>query len=150
MMFNLNASKEHEQVNRRAIMTVRRLVTIEQLPEITNEEQGRVFLSKVQNRMSDRRPGLVLDCSGLTQMDKPVLHLLLSCLEEAMKRNGDARLAAVSPSAQAMLEVIGADRLFQIFASNADAVNSFHQHSTVLGAMGISQSEDDQESENAA
>src|ERR1700691_1638892 len=118
-------------------MAIRRLVTIEQLPEITSEDQGRRLLGKIQERMSDRRPGLVLDCSGLSQLDKPVLHLLLSCLEEAMKRNGDARLAAVSPSAQGMLKSIGADRLFQIFASNADAVNSFYQHSANLGAIGF-------------
>ena len=67
-----------------------------------------------------------------------------------MKRNGDARLAAVSPSAQAMLKLIGADRLFQIFASNADAVNSFHQHSAGLGTIEYSQDEDGQVSENAA
>ena len=131
-------------------MAIRRLVTIEQLPEITSEDQGRRFLGKMQDRMGDRRPGLVLDCSGLSQMDKPVLHLLLSCLEEAMKRNGDARLAAVSPSAQEMLKVIGADRLFQIFASNADAVNSFHQHSAGLGTIEYSEDEDGQVSENAA
>ena len=131
-------------------MAIRRLVTIEQLPEITSEDQGRQFLSRIQDRMSDKRPGLVLDCSGLSQMDKPVLHLLLSCLEEAMKRNGDARLAAVSPSAEAMLKLIGADRLFQIFASNADAVNSFHQHSAALGTIEYSEDEDGQVSENAA
>lgn len=131
-------------------MAIMRLVTIEQLPEITSEDQGRRFLGRIQERMSARRPGLVLDCSGLSQMDKPVLHLLLSCLEEAMKRNGDARLAAVSPSAQAMLKLIGADRLFQIFASNADAVNSFHQHSAGLGMIEYSRGEDDQVSENAA
>jgi anti-anti-sigma regulatory factor len=131
-------------------MAIRRLVTIEQLPEITNEDQGRRFLGKIQERMSDRRPGLVLDCSSLSQLDKPVLHLLLSCLEEAMKRNGDARLAAVSPSAQVVLKMIGADRLFQIFASNADAVNSFHQHSDGVGTMEYSQDEDGQVSENAA
>ena len=84
-------------------MAMKRLVTVEQLPEITSEDQGRRFLGKVQERMSDRRPGLVLDCSGLSQLDKPVFHLILSCLEEAMKRNGDARLAAVSPSAQGLL-----------------------------------------------
>jgi anti-anti-sigma regulatory factor len=83
-------------------------------------------------------------------MDKPVLHLLLSCLEEAMKRNGDARLAAVSPSAQVVLKMIGADRLFQIFASSAEAVNSFHQHSVGLGTMEYPQDEDGQVSENAA
>ncbi len=131
-------------------MTIRRLVTIEQLPEITTEEQGRRFLSMVLNRMSDRRPGLVLDCSGLNQMDRPVLHLILSCLEEAMKRNGDARLAAVSPSAHAMLKVTGADRLFQIFPSNAEAVNSFHQHAVALGAIDFSHEDDRQNSENAA
>jgi anti-sigma B factor antagonist len=131
-------------------MSTRRSVTIEQLPEITSEEQGRRFLSMVQNRMGDRRPGLVLDCSGLTQMDRPVLHLLLSCLEEAMKRNGDARLASVSPTAQAMLKVIGADRLFQIFPSNADAVNSFYQNSAGFSSIEYSQNEDRQESENAA
>jgi len=131
-------------------MAIRRLVTIEQLPEITSEDQGRRFLGKIQERMSDRRPGLVLDCSGLSQMGKPVLHLLLSCLEEAMKRNGDARLAAVTPSAQGMLRLIGADRLFQIFPSNADAVNSFYQRSTGLDAIEYSLGEDGQVSEYAA
>jgi len=131
-------------------MAIRRLVTIEQLPEVTSEDQGRRFLGRIQDRMSDRRPGLVLDCSGLSRMDKPVLHLLLSCLEEAMKRNGDARLAAVSPSAQAMLKVIGADHLFQIFASNADAVNSFYQHSAGLGTIEYSEDDDGHISENAA
>jgi anti-sigma B factor antagonist len=131
-------------------MAMRRLVTIEQLPEITTEDQGRQFLGKIQDRMSDRRPGLVLDCSGLSHMDKPVLRLLLSCLEEAMKRNGDARLAAVSPSAQGMLKSIGADRLFQIFPSNADAVDSFHQQSANLGPIGLSVDEDGQVSEYAA
>jgi anti-anti-sigma regulatory factor len=131
-------------------VAARRFVTIEQLPKITSADQGRRFLGRVQKRMGDRRPCLVLDCSGLNQMDKPALQLLLSCLEEAMKRNGDARLAAVSPSAQVMLKLIGADRLFQIFASNADAANSFHQHSAGLGMIECSQDEDGQVSENAA
>ena len=131
-------------------MAIRRSVTIERLPEITSKYQGRRFLGGVQDRMSDRRPGLVLDCSGLSQMDKPVLHLLLSCLEEAMKRNGDARLAAVTPSAHGMLKLIGADRLFQIFPSNADAVNSFHQPLTGFGMIEYLQDEDGRVSENAA
>jgi anti-anti-sigma factor len=131
-------------------MAARRLVTIEQLSEISSEDQGRRFLRRVQDRMSGMRPGLVLDCSGLSQMDKPVLNLLLSCLEEAMKRNGDARLVAVSPSAQVMLKLIGADRLFQIYASKADAVNSFHPQSAGMGTIDYSQNEDGQLTENAA
>lgn len=131
-------------------MASRRLVTIEQVPEITSEHQGRRFLGRIQDRMSERRPGLVLDCSRLNQLDKPMLDLLLSCLEEAMKRNGDARLSAVSPSARAMLKLIGADRLFQIFASNADAVNSFHQQPVAMATMEYSKDDDRQISENAA
>lgn len=131
-------------------MAMTRTVTIEQLPEITSENQGRHFLGRIRDRMKERRPSLVLDCSGLSQVDKPALRLLLSCLEEAMKRNGDVRLAAVSPSAHAMLKVIGADRLFQIFPSNVDAENSFHLNSAGVGAIEYSQDESDQVSENAA
>jgi anti-anti-sigma regulatory factor len=131
-------------------MATRRVVTIEQLPKITSKDQGRRFLGGVQDRMGDRRPGLVLDCSGLCHMDEMVLNLLLSCLEEALKRNGDARLAAVTPSAEVTLKLIGADRLFQIFASNTDAVNSFHQPPAGLGPVEYLFDEDSQVSENAA
>jgi anti-anti-sigma regulatory factor len=131
-------------------MAIKRFVTIEQLPEITNEDQGRRLLGMIQNRMSHKRPGLVLDCSGLDHMDKPALHLLLSCLEAAMKRNGDARLAAVSSSAQVTLKSIGADRLFQIFASSADAVNSFHQQYAGMTTIEYAHEEDGRISENAA
>jgi len=131
-------------------MAIRRSVTIEQLPEIASEDQGRYFLGRIQDRMSPTRPGLVLDCSGLIRFNKPALQLLLSCLEEAMKRNGDAKLAAVCPSAQVMLKSIGADRLFQIFPSSADAVDSFHQYSPALGAIQYAQEADGQVSENAA
>ena len=131
-------------------MTIRRSVTVEQLPEITSEEQGYRFLTLLQKRMSDKRPGLVLDCSRLNQINKPAIHLLLSCLEEAMKRNGDARLAGVSPSAHAALKVTGADRLFQIFSSNADAISSFYQRSIPLEALEYAHSESSQDSENAA
>lgn len=131
-------------------MTIRRSVTVEQLPEIASEEQGYRFLTLVQKRMSDKRPGLVLDCSRLNQINKPALHLLLSCLEEAMKRNGDARLAGVSASAHEALKVTGADRLFQIFPSSADAINSFYQRSIPLAAYEYALSESGQDSENAA
>jgi len=131
-------------------MPISRAVTVEQLPEITSEEHGRRYLRMVLDRMSDRRPGLVLDCSNLAQLDRPAVHVILSCLEEAMKRNGDARLAGVSPSAQAILKAVGADRLFQIFASNADAVSSFHQNSFALTSFDYSRNTETEVAENAA
>ena len=77
--------------------------------------------------MNMDRPCIVLNCSQVREMDSHAIHMLLCCLEEAMKRNGDVRLAGVSEEARKVLASVGADRLFDIFASNADAANSFHQ-----------------------
>jgi anti-anti-sigma factor len=77
--------------------------------------------------MNIDRPSLVLDCSKVRQMDAPAIHLLLSFLEEAMKRNGDVKLAGVPQEVMATLELAGVDRLFEIFDTNAEAVTSFRR-----------------------
>jgi anti-anti-sigma regulatory factor len=58
-------------------------------------------------------------------MDRFAIHMLLCCLEEAMKRDGDVKLAAISPSARDTLERTRVDRLFEIYETESDAVNSF-------------------------
>ena len=102
-------------------------VTVKQLPEKLNFREGRTFFKGLEGSMNVDRPSIVLDCSKLRQMDGSAMHLLLCCLEEAMKRNGDVRLAGVPAEARAILERTGAKRLFKIFDTNADAVNSFYQ-----------------------
>lgn len=47
-----------------------------------------------------------------------------------MKRNGDVKLAAVPPVGAGLLELTGVKRLFDIFDTTAEAVNSFHHLST--------------------
>ena len=42
-----------------------------------------------------------------------------------MKGNGDIRLAAIAKDAKPMLGFTGADRLFEIFDTNEEAVQSF-------------------------
>jgi anti-anti-sigma regulatory factor len=54
-----------------------------------------------------------------------VIHLLLHCLEEAMKRNGDVKLAALPPEGAEFLRITGVTRLFDIYETTAEAVNSF-------------------------
>lgn len=75
--------------------------------------------------MDAERPHLVLDCSRLHQMSREVLHLLFSCLEEALKRNGDVRLAALRPEMKVALQLAGARRLFETYATTAEAVRSY-------------------------
>ncbi len=77
--------------------------------------------------MNIERPCVVLDCSRIREMDKSAIHMLLCCLEEAMKRDGDVKLAAVSPLARRALEATRVDRLFEIYETEAEAVSSFFQ-----------------------
>jgi anti-anti-sigma factor len=105
----------------------RRLVAVQQLPEKLSVQEGRLFFRNVESCLNCDRPRVVLDCSKLRQLDSAGIHVLLRCLEEAMKRNGDVKLAAVPVEVAATLELTGVDRLFEAFENTKDAVNSFHQ-----------------------
>jgi anti-anti-sigma factor len=104
-----------------------RTVVVEQLPEISSMRQGRVLFREITSYMSNDRPHIVLDCSHVRQVDCSLIHMLLCCLEEAIKRNGDVKLAALLPAAKATLQRAGVDRVFQIYETTNDAVNSFRQ-----------------------
>jgi anti-anti-sigma factor len=104
-----------------------RTVTAMQLPEAMNSNQVQAFLRELRECAQISRPRIVIDCSRLRRMDQAVLHLLLSCLEEAMKRNGDVKLAALPADAKAVLESTGAARLFKTFETVVDAIDSFRR-----------------------
>jgi len=104
-----------------------RTVTVRQLPETFDRNTERRFLRELEPAMNAERPAIVLDCSPLYEMNCLAIHLLLSCLEQAMKRNGDVRLAAVSPQAMENLRAMGVDRLFRNFDTNQLATESFRR-----------------------
>src|ERR1700721_2009737 len=92
-----------------------REVVVRQLPETIDRIHGSLFLRELESSMNVERPCIVFDCSRLLQMDKPAVQLLLHCLEDAMKRNGDIKLAAIPEGSRTMLELTGVVRLFEIF-----------------------------------
>ena len=100
---------------------------VKEFPEALNAIWGRRFLGELQRNLQDDRPHIVLDCSRVRKLDRPAIQLLLCCLEEAIKRNGDVKLAAVPSGARTTLKLTGVDRLFEIFDTNLEAVNSFRQ-----------------------
>jgi anti-anti-sigma factor len=102
-------------------------VSIKQLPDKLDVKRGRLFFRELESSIDVERPRIVLDCSPVHEMDRYALHLLLCCLEGAIKRNGDVRLAAVTPTAMHNLQLAGIDRLFQIFSSVEGAVESFER-----------------------
>ena len=109
-------------------MTIRAgAIKVKQLPEMLSGKQGRFFFSELGKSMKTDRTCIVLDCSQVRQIDGSAIYLLLCCLEDAMMSDVDIRLAAVSSEAGAMLRFTGVDRLFESFASKAEAISSFRQ-----------------------
>jgi len=104
-----------------------RAVKVRRLPAELDRNEERMFLRGIIECLNGRRPALVLDCGNLRQLGKQGLRVILGCLEEAMKRNGDVRLAAVPLKARAVLEESGVSRLFRIYETGADAIASFQQ-----------------------
>ena len=127
-----------------------RPVFVRPLPKKLNMRQGRLFFRDLLKCMDGDRPRIVLDCGNLSASDKSVVLLLLHCLEEAMKRNGDVKLANVAPSLTALLEITQAKRLFEVFDTPAEAVNSFHRFATAAVSRAFLSETLQDASENAA
>lgn len=125
-------------------------VTVTQLPETVDMKHGRLFFKELESRMNIERPCIVLDCSQVREMDRFAIHILLCCLEEAMKRDGDVKLAAVSESAREALEVTRVDRLFEMYETETEAVNSFFQPHLGHALYGGADRDSDELSESAA
>jgi anti-anti-sigma regulatory factor len=105
---------------------------------------------ELESRMNIDRPCVVIDCSKVHQMDRFAMHLLLCCLEEAIKRDGDVKLANLSADALDALKMMRVDRLFEIYATESEAVNSFYRPRSERTAYGRMPRGADRVSENAA
>lgn len=110
-------------------MTTPKPVVVKQLPEQLKLGQIQGFLRDVTPLFAADRPHIVFDFSQVRQIDSAGVDLLLHCMEQAMKRNGDLKLAAVPPASAVILELTRVDRLFEIFETVAEAVNSFYRFS---------------------
>ncbi|MFZ0301823.1 MAG: STAS domain-containing protein [Terracidiphilus sp.] len=113
-----------------------RVVIVRHFPETFVGRKRKYFFNEIRVCLNVNRPSLVLECSQLVQMDKQIVLLLLGCLEEAMKRNGDVRLAAVSPQGKAALKTTGVDILFRFFETTEDAIASFQRRPIALPPTG--------------
>ncbi len=130
-------------------MSTNRPVIVMQMPEQLVLGQVPSFKQELAPLLESHRPRIVLDCSQVRYIDSAGIEMLLHCLEEAMKRDGDLKLADVSKEAQVILELMRVDRVFEIFMTAEEAVRSFNGvsaeaapqnatwYSTVFGDLGI-------------
>lgn len=102
-----------------------RPVVVKHMPERINLKQAREFLREVQPFLRSDRPQIVFDFSNVRQIDAAGVDMLLHCMGEVMKRDGDVKLASLSPHAAVVLEMTRTDRLFEVYETASDAVRSF-------------------------
>src|SRR5439155_2032083 len=102
-----------------------RPVVVKRMPERMTLPQARAFLREVQPFLNADRPQLVFDLSTVRQMDSAGVEMLLRCMDRAMHRDGDVKLAALSPQAAVVLELSRSVRLFEIYDTSTDAARSF-------------------------
>src|SRR5215472_6104827 len=102
-----------------------RPVVVKRMPAQMNLREARRFYKDVQALLTADRPQLVFDCSQVEHLDSAGVEVLLHCMSEVMRRDGDLKLASLSPQAAVILELTRTDRLFEIYETSADAVRSF-------------------------
>jgi anti-sigma B factor antagonist len=102
-----------------------RPVVVKRVPEHVNARTARRFWADIQPFLGIDRPQLVFDFSAVEQLDAAGVEMLLRCVFEVHKRDGDLKLASLSEPAAVVLELTRAERLFEIYDTPVDAVRSF-------------------------
>ena len=106
-------------------METSRPVVVKRMPEKVNQREARKFFQDVQPFLTADRPQLVFDLSLVKQLDAAGVEMLLNCVSEVMKRDGDLKLASLSKQATMVLELTRTDRLFEIYDNSTEATRSF-------------------------
>ncbi len=106
-------------------METSRPVIVKRVPESLTMKQARAFLEEVRPLLEHDRPQLVFDLSLVRKIDAAGVDMLLYCMKEAARRDGDLKLASLSPQARVVLDLTRTGRLFETFATSVEAVRSF-------------------------
>jgi anti-sigma B factor antagonist len=109
-------------------METTRPVVVKHVPKRVGLKEARTFFRDVQPLLTTDRPRLVFDLSEVKQLDASGVEMLLECMSEVMKHDGDLKLAALTSEAEIVMELTRTDRLFEIYRTAADAVRSFTRY----------------------
>jgi anti-anti-sigma factor len=98
---------------------------VKRVPERLDFKEARAFMRSVEPLLRADRPQLVFDLSNVRRLDSAGVDMLLRCMSEAMKHDGDVKLASPSAEALAVLELTRTGRLFEIYENATDAARSY-------------------------
>lgn len=92
------------------------------LPEQLTGKAVRAAMRQIKPALRLDHPQVIVDMANVRQLDSAALDMLLYCIVEVSKRDGELKLAAISPEAATFLELTRMDRVFDIFPSVSEAV----------------------------
>lgn len=116
-----------------------RAVIVHRFPAQVDKDQVDDLLQALRREAELERPCFVLDCSRVTTINELGMFLLLACLEEAMKCNGDVRLASVQPQVSKRLREAGISSLFEVFGTIETATHSFRKRANTSASLTFSE-----------
>lgn len=71
---------------------------------------------------------IVLNLAGVGYIDSSGLGTLVASFISARHRNAEIKFAALSPRTRGVLTITNVDRLFGVYESTEQAINSFRRH----------------------
>ncbi len=99
-------------------------VTVMQLPDLSDPSAHRSFLREVKKFMdSSRQPRLIVDLSTVGQIAPESIDLLLECVDQAERSDGEVSVAGASRETEVILELTQATSVLNIFPSVLEAAN---------------------------
>lgn len=100
-------------------------VLIKRVPRRFDREHAIRFHREAQQLLNSDRPQIVFDMSNTEYMNSGGVDILLRCLREAMKGDGDVKLAGLTPLVSIVLELTRIGQLFEVYESTTSAAKSF-------------------------
>ena len=83
------------------------------------------FCEEIQQLLNQDQTQIVVDLSGVESLDSSAIDVLLQCVAQVVRADGELKLAALSPSAETILAVTRVSRFFEIYPTSDSAVASF-------------------------
>jgi len=100
-------------------------VVVKTLAKRLDRSEVPAFRREMQEVLRMDQPRIVVDFCSVTHLDSAGIESLLHCLSVIVRRDGELKLAALSPQAAAILEMTRVGRFFEAFPTVEDAVRSF-------------------------
>lgn len=102
-------------------------VLIKEIPGKFVASDAWSFLEEVKPILKRRRPTVVFDLSRVSAMDRSGILVLLKCLGEALKQNGEVKLASVPAEVESTFQQMGLDEICDIYDTAEEASESFYE-----------------------